>query len=473
MYLAPNFPIGRAAISRGRMHRPAVIDARRVRGDALMTTLAAEGLRIPRADQYASTVIPGQISIALLGLGQVGKAVATAALHSDHARTPMRITGALVRDTARVRTGSPLDTVAVTTEPAALLEAAPDVVVEALGGLEPARTLVVEALLRGIPVVTANKSLLAEHGDELFAASARSGAPLRYEATVIAGVPFLGTFSRRPLAATVTKVVGVVNGTTNFILSRLGADCANYADALREAQHCGFAEPDANRDVRGMDSADKLCVLLRHFGRRSVRPCDVETSGIENLTADDLRCAAEFGGAIRPVVFADWSRSPPLAFTGPAFLRARHRLAAVSGVQNAIVLSGGPAGDLVYAGAGAGPAATAATILDDVVEALADYRSGRSAAIAGTRPAVLPEAPETAWFVRISGRRLPEASEVADLFGAYGIWQQRGSETVARAEMQTRWLLTYPCSRGRIERALHRLSAAADCTTLHIRALED
>jgi homoserine dehydrogenase len=133
----------------------------------------------------------------------------------------VRIAGALVRDPAsRVRP----DAVPLTTAGLTLLDARPDLVVEVLGGLEPARTLVLDALNRGIPVVTANKSLLAHHGEELFETAARAGVPLRYEAAVIAGVPFLGTFARRPLASAISSITGIVNGTTNFIPSQLQQD---------------------------------------------------------------------------------------------------------------------------------------------------------------------------------------------------------------------------------------------------------
>ncbi len=433
-----------------------------------MSTVAS--LQIATRDQYASTVSAGRISLALLGLGQVGTAVADLACRA--AEPGFAVAGALVRDTARPRAGGPADGVAVTTSPDALLDQRPDAVVEVLGGLEPARALVLEALQRGIPVVTANKSLVATHGDELIAAAADAGVPLRYEATVIAGVPFLGAFAGRPLASAITSIAGVVNGTSNFILSSMATERTGYDAALREAQALGLAEPDPSKDVRGVDAAEKLCILLRQFGRWSARPCDIETSGIDRITAADLQQASSAGGVIRPVVFAAWDGSTVTAFAGPAFLPGRHPLASIHGVTNGIVLGGGPAGDLFYSGVGAGPAVTAATILDDVAEAVAERRAGRRTAARPVWRGVLPAAPETGWFVRVSGPGLPHAPEVADLLAAHGVWLQRSSDTAGRDGVQSRWSWTYPCPAIRIDRALRALSAACGCETLRLRALE-
>lgn len=435
-----------------------------------MTTVTSESLPFATCDPCGSASVPERISIALLGLGQVGGAVADLARRS--AEPAFTIAGALVRDTARPRRDGDTVRVAVTTSPEALLHTRPDVVVEVLGGLEPARAIVLEALQRGIPVVTANKALLATCGDELLAASAEAGAPLRYEATVIAGVPFLGAFAGRPLARGITSVAGIVNGTSNFVLSKMAEESATYAVALREAQALGLAEPDPARDVRGVDAADKLTILLRHFGGWSVLPGHLETTGIDQITAADLRQAVAAGGAIKPVVAARWDGGSLTAFAGPAFVPVRHPLAAVNGVTNGIVLGGGPAGDLFYSGAGAGPDVTAATILDDVAEAIAEGRTGRRGAATPARTPAIPGAPDTGWFLRVTGRALPAATDVADLLSAHGVWLQRTSETAAGDGVQSRWSWTYPCAMARIDRALRALSAACGCSTLRVRALE-
>ena len=435
-----------------------------------MLTIAPRARTAPRAALRRGQ---DEIAIALLGLGHVGSAVARIALEPPSGLPyPIRIARALVRDLHRPRpTG---DRVSLAADGDAVLAEAPDVVVEVLGGLEPARTLVLRALERGIPVVTANKSLLAMHGDELFAVAADSHTPLRYEAAVLAGVPFLGTFARRPLAASLSRLSGVVNGTTNFILTEMGAGRA-YPAALAEAQRRGFAEPDPSSDVLGIDAAQKLAVLLRHFAHASVSPHAIETTGIDTLRAEDLQQAAALGGAIKPVVSAAWTAAGLTAFAGPAFMSASHPLARIEGVQNAIVLAGAPGGDLLFAGPGAGPIPTAATILDDVfeaaqprVEAPVDEPHARTRT--GPRSA---SAPETGWFIRLAGAALPPGPDVADLLGAHGVWLRRVSDDDRRDARATRWLVTYPCSRGRADAALKALRDATACETFNIRALEE
>ncbi|MGH9372767.1 MAG: homoserine dehydrogenase, partial [Vicinamibacterales bacterium] len=307
------------------------------------------------------------IRIALLGLGQVGSAIADLARRSTDPSHQFTIASALVRDGHRIRR---IDTSAIplTIDPATALSARADVVVEVLGGLEPARTLVLAALERGTPVVTANKSLLAAHGDELFEAARPAGAPLLYEASVLAGVPFLGTFSRRPRAKEVTALAGIVNGTSNFILSRMAADRVPFDAALADAQQAGYAEPDSSKDIQGDDAVEKLCVLLRHFGGVSVAPRDIEKTGIQHLELADLDQAAAFGGTLRPVVVAEWDQRRLTAYAGPAFVPSTNPLARVDGVQNAVSLRTRWTGDLFFSGPGAGPTVTAATVLDDIVE---------------------------------------------------------------------------------------------------------
>ena len=398
--------------------------------------------------------------IALLGVGQVGGAVAALA-REPHIAARFRVGSGLVRDTSRER---PLaGDVCLTSSLCDALGDDPDVVIEALGGLEPARTLVLDALERGIPVVTANKSLLAAHGEALLDAAARSGTPLRYEAAVLAGVPFLGTFSRRPLARDLTGFSGIVNGTTNVILSRMAGDRSSFEAALADAQRLGYAEPDPASDVDGIDAREKLCVLLRHFGDWSVAPADVETTGITAIDAGDIAAASELGGVLKPVVSADWRDGRLAAFAGPAFVPRSHPLARVDGVQNAVLLRNRLAGDLFYAGPGAGPVATAATLLDDAVEAT----EGAQIAEAEWRRAT-PDAPSSGWFVRVSGHRLPGQTEIADLLSAYGLWLRRTTDGPGA----DRWFVTHGCATAGVVAALRALEAAAPCTTRALRILE-
>lgn len=424
---------------------------------------------------------PGRpLDIALLGLGRVGSAVASLALSAPEALgRPVRITGALVRDCDRAREDGLRRRVRLTADAADLIARRPDLVIEVLGGIEPARTIVLQALAHGIPVVTANKSLMAAHGDELVAAAARGGAALRYEACVLAGVPFLGTFAARPLAARISRVSGIVNGTTNFILTKMDRERQDFEDALADAQRLGFAEPDPASDIDGVDAVEKLSVLIRHFGRRTVRPAAIETRGIRAVRAADLRHAREFGGAIKMIADAEWSADGVKAFVGPAFVPAAHKLSRIDGVENAVCLHGrrggaasDPAVDLFYAGPGAGPAVTAATILDDVAECCARRVEAAPPGCGAAAEPVRCEPPATAWFVRVSGVTLPGGADIGDFLASYGVSLRRVAPDETPGEGAACYLLTWPSPRARLERALAALAGAARCDTFCIRTLE-
>lgn len=401
--------------------------------------------------------------VALLGCGTVGHAVARLAALPQAGARRLQITGALVRDARRAR---PLPLPPLTENAGALLTPAPDVLVELLGGIEPARALVLETLTRGIPVVTANKTLLAHHGAELREAAHASGAPLLYEAAVIAGVPFLGTFTRRPRAATATALLAIANGTSNFVLTRCARDGCSVGEALADAQRRGYAEPDPRHDVSGADARDKLAVLLQHFAHRNVSAAGIETVGLDGIGPEQPAHARELGGAIKPVILADWTRGTVAAFVGPAFVPAGHPLATVDGVENALLLST-PHGRLRFQGPGAGPDVTAATVLDDVEDVLAG---------AAVRPqhrltAAVAAPPETGWLVTIDAARLPAGAEIADLFASHGLFAHRVTETHTRGARESRSLLLWPAHRPAVERALRALRGAADCTTAALRAL--
>jgi len=408
------------------------------------------------------------IRIGLLGLGHVGSALARLILARPRAGgTDVEVTVALVRDPLRPRA---IHGVAQTRDPEAVFGTRPTVVVEALGGLEPARTLVLEAIARGIPVVTANKSLLAHHGDEIFEAAALAGVPLRYEASVIAGVPFLGTFAHRPYASALTSITGIVNGTTNFILSQMQDGTSEYSSALSDAQHRGFAEPDPSKDVGGIDAVEKLAILIRQFGSRRVEPREIETTGIEHITSLDLAHARELGGTLKPVVQVEGLEVAPIAaFAGPAFVPEDHPLAHVHQASNALCLRDVAGSQVCLTGPGAGPDVTAVTILDDVLEAASTPGPGSSSteALPGL---VVP--PSTAWFVRVtSPAALAPGAEIADMLGAHGVWARRTTRNT-RDGGDSQSLLTYPCARPRIERAAAALAAATGSATRLVRALE-
>jgi homoserine dehydrogenase len=345
------------------------------------------------------------------------------------------------------------------TEPGAVFETEPDVIVEVLGGLEPARTIVLDALRRGIPVVTANKTLVATHGDELFAAAAQCGTPLRCEAAVVAGVPFLGTFASRPLASAVDRVAGILNGTSNFILARVGEGMA-AADALADAQRQGYAEPDPSKDLNGSDAAEKLAILLRHFARLSIQPSEITTTSIDGIGPDEMTHARELGGRIKPVAVAQWRKDEVVCFAGPGFVSVEDPLAWLDGVLNGVRLERRDGAPLYFCGPGAGPEVTARTILDDVFEAL----SNRDVPPLGSLPRARVEAPTAlGWYVSLRAPRLPDAEDVADLLAAHGVWVRRWGTAHTDEGIEARALLTFPCPSSALQRVLGAVASASGC----------
>lgn len=430
-----------------------------------MTTTVLDAAAYPAAVADSLTpCIPATCRVGLLGLGNVGSAFAR---HAREDASPLSARGfapivatALVRNTARPRPAAAY-VARITGDIDAFFAEPLDVVVEALGGVEPAYSLVRRALDRGIPVVTANKSLIAAHGDELAQLARRRATALRYEASCIAGVPFLGGFERRPLAARAAGVTAILNGTSNSILTAM-ASGATFAAALADAQRLGFAEPDPSLDVSGVDAAEKLAILVRVFGRLLVDPLALPLDGIGGVEPEDIASAAAFDGAIRPVAQASWHGRSIDAFVGPAFVTGAHPLARVSGVTNGIVISplrqsfgaqAGPVpGSLCFIGPGAGPDVTAATLLDDVAELITERRALTPPPEPSER-AVSIARPHSAWFVRLSGSA--RESDVADLLGTYGIWSTRLARRGDRI-----YALTCPASDARLRSALDALQAA-------------
>jgi homoserine dehydrogenase len=443
----------------------------------------------PSTIDPASTV--PEIRVAVLGLGQVGGAVAALAVRAaGNMPFSFRVVSALVRDPRKPR-AIDASTLPLTTDPRKVLASKPDVFVEVLGGIEPARTLVLEALNAGIPVVTANKTLLAYCGAELFAAAAAAGVPLLYEASVLAGVPFLGTLGRRPFARSVSGFRGILNGTSNFILTRMARDGAGFGEALASAQRAGFAEPDPSKDIDGDDAVEKLCVLLRHIAGFDVHPSQIDKTGITSVDGRDQQQAAAFGGTIRPVAVADWRDASVAAYVGPAFVEGTNALSRVDGVQNAIALTTLWSGELFFSGPGAGPTVTAATVLDDVVEASQNVETisierenppppfGAAAgkpASPRQRDASRPTPPVTSvndggWFIRLTSPALVEA-EAPSLLASLGIRIRRASCIDARSGRHSQWLLTHPCGRVHLDAALGVLAAKTGCCPWRIPAFE-
>ena len=322
------------------------------------------------------------LRVALLGCGVVGSQVAR--LLREQAddlavRTGARIevTGIAVRRLSHPRPG--IDQALLTTD-AMGLATRPDVdiVIEVIGGIEPARSLLLAAMEAGKSVVTANKALLAEHGEQIHAASRAYGADLYYEASVAGAIPLLRPLRESLAGDTVHRVLGIVNGTTNFILDRMDTSGADFGESLEEAQALGYAEPDPTADVEGFDAAAKAAILAGLAFHTRVTAADVHREGITEVTAADIASAKTLRRTVKLLAICERSDSGVSVRVHPAMIPRSHPLAAVGGAYNAVFVEAQSAGQLMLYGAGAGGTPTASAVLGDVV-AVARNR------LAGTR----------------------------------------------------------------------------------------
>jgi homoserine dehydrogenase len=317
------------------------------------------------------------LRVAILGCGNVGSEVVR--LLDRHGEdlaqrigAPLEIVGIAVRRPTKVR-DLPVDPALFTADAAGLVGRDDvDVVIEVVGGIEPVRSLLVTALERGASVVTANKALLAEDGETLYAAAERGGADLYCEASVGAAIPLLRPLRESLAGDRVTRVMGIVNGTTNYILSQMHATGAGYADALEEAQSLGYAEPDPTADIEGFDAAAKAAILAGLAFHTRVTAADVYREGIGEVSTADIFSAQEMDGVVKLLAIAE--RGPDSAGRDsigvrvhPAILPLHHPLAGVRDAYNAVFIEADAAGQLMFYGRGAGGAPTASAVLGDLV----------------------------------------------------------------------------------------------------------
>jgi len=245
-----------------------------------------------------------------------------------------------------------------------------DLVVELIGGLEPARGYVLQAMAAGKHVVTANKQLLAHHGEELWAAAREHGVQLRFEAAVAGVVPVIRVLQESLAAAHVDRLHGIVNGTTNFILTQMAATGASYDESLAEAQRLGYAEADPSDDVNGKDAAAKMAILARLAFNTPVHLDDVRYEGIEHLTSDDMAYARDLGLSLKLIGTAERVGDGLSVAVHPAFLYAGHPLASVNGPFNAVTVESDAITEITMSGPGAGGPQTASAVLGDVISAM-------------------------------------------------------------------------------------------------------
>ncbi len=322
-----------------------------------------------------------EIGVGLLGLGVVGSEVAHVLLHratrlSEQVGAAVTLRRALVRDVSKERS-HPLPPEMLTTNPDDVLAADDiDIVVELLGGEQPALDLIRRAVSNGKHVVTANKEIIAKAGYRLLSLAAQHGVDLRYEASVGSGIPIISPLQQDLAANEISAIRAIVNGTTNYILSKMAHEGLDYATALRQAQDLGYAEPDPTNDTEGIDAAYKLAILASLAFHTPVRPSAIYRQGISALNPKDFTYANELGYAVKLLAIAKRQGEALEARVHPALTPLDSQLANVDGVYNAVQIEGDLVGTLVFFGRGAGGQPTSSTVVADVLTIARNIANG-------------------------------------------------------------------------------------------------
>ena len=376
-----------------------------------------------------------EIRIGLLGLGTVGAGVVK--ILDTHGaemqeRTDCRLTLAAIADADLIREREGIDLARLHLVPDArqvLDDPSIQIVIELIGGLEPARTFILRALAAGKNVVTANKALLAHHGAELFEQARRHRVMLGFEAAVAGGIPLLRAVREGLPANRIASVFGIVNGTCNYILSKMTDEGLDFSVVLKEAQARGYAEADPALDIEGMDSAHKLQILAMLAFRTSLALKDIYTEGITGVAHEDVVNAAELGYRIKLLAIAKASDGGLEARVHPTMIPAQSPLAAVSGVYNAVFISGDNVGNLMFYGRGAGQLPTASAVWSDALEIARRVAHGIPALpveLPSVARAPLPLRPmdeiRSAYYLRVMALDRPGVlAQVAGILGRHDI----------------------------------------------------
>ena len=338
------------------------------------------------------------LRIGLLGCGNVGAALVTLLderRDAVAARTglELEITRIAVRSTAKDR-GLRIDPSVFCTGAADIVtDPEIDIVVEVIGGIEPARSLLHDAIAAGKPVVTGNKELLANHGAQLFAAADDAGVDMLFEAAVAGAIPLIRPLRESLAAEPVQRIMGIVNGTTNYILTQMAERGASYAEALSEAQSLGYAERDPTADVEGFDAAAKAAIIATVAFGAVVVAGDVYREGISRIALHDIEMARRLGYAVKAIAVAertgdgDGERPEVAVRVHPAMVPFQHPLASVRDSFNAVFIQGDAVGELMFYGRGAGGRPTAGAVLGDLVDAAVNLASGGPGRIGRLVPA--------------------------------------------------------------------------------------
>ncbi len=324
-----------------------------------------------------------QVNLGIIGGGTVGGGVYQAvqrngALMASRLGVSLRVAGMAVRDLKKKRAVAIPRSLLTTDWAAVVNNPKMDLIVELMGGTTTARNVVLAALRQGKPVVTANKALLSAHGEQLFEAAQRSGTNLYYEASVAGGIPIIKVLREGLIGNRITRLYGIVNGTCNYILTRMKLEGADFAEVLTDAQRMGYAEAEPSLDVDGLDAAHKIGILASLAHGFWVNPKKICVEGIRGISAQDIQIASHLGYTIKllGIVKRTESDNSIQVSVYPTLVPNAHVLASVNDVFNAIYVRGDIVGDTLYYGRGAGQDATASAVLSDLADAALDLKCG-------------------------------------------------------------------------------------------------
>jgi homoserine dehydrogenase len=353
----------------------------------------------------------------------------------------------------------------LTDQPSEILEDPEiDIIVEVIGGIEPARTYILEALRQGKHVVTANKDLIALHGHELLDAANEAGKDLYFEASVGGGIPIIAALKESLAANRITGVLGIINGTTNYILTAMAEQGREYSEVLAEAQQLGYAESDPSADVDGLDAARKLAILSSIAFNSRVALKDVFVEGISKVTREDLAYAAELGCTIKLLAIAKHQGDAIEVRVHPAILPLTHPLASVSGVFNAIYVVGDAVGETMFYGRGAGSLPTGSAIISDIMRIARNIQSNSASSINCTcylnTPLKAVSDFYTAFYIRLLVKDEPRVLATLALLFAEADISFASIIQKTRAEHRAEIVLvTHPCREGALQEALDSVKA--------------
>ena len=405
------------------------------------------------------------VRVGMLGCGNVGAAVIR--LLHDHAQEialragcRIEIVRVAVRDPERER-GVPLPPAVFTTDVDRVVEASDvDVVCELIGGVDPARELILRALRAGTPVVTANKELVASHGRELFDAADGSGIDLYFEAAVAGGIPLIRPLKESLAGERIRRMLGIVNGTTNYILTQMSDHGSSFSDALGEAQRLGYAEADPTADVEGHDAAAKCAILASIAFDARVLAGDVFREGISGVTPQDIDDARRMGYVVKLLAIAELQDGAITARVHPAMVPQAHPLASVRDAFNAVFIEGERVGQLMFYGRGAGGDPTAVSVVGDLVTVARHLTSGGRGAGSTLRPdRRIRSMDDTTgqYYLNLHVEDRPGVlAEIADHFGRNGVsiervWQEGSGEEA------TLVFITHRAQEGAFQKTLQEL----------------